>query len=145
MTNREIVEQACASRPRISTDLLVQALDAKDHEREQAVAKARRETAEACARVYWEESTYKKVPAYDGIKAAILACGNPPSTVPEGYPFGKDKDGKQCRCWKHAESLGGYPVGCDHFWREAPPLTNVFLQATSKHCDQCGAPRREQP
>ena len=97
----------------------------------------RGETAERCARVYWEESTYKKVPAYDGIKAAILACGNPPSTVPEGYPFGKDAKGKQC------DHLA-FSIKDEWFYldRRAPLR---YLDCRAQHCDQCGAPRREQP
>ena len=85
----------------------------------------RGETAERCARVYWEESTYKKVPAYDGIKAAILACGGPDK--PTG-PFGCDDwvdhpDGG----WRHMDN--GIVNLCGSRWTHCPFCGKARVQA----------------
>ena len=81
-TNREIAVAITTQGPPFTR--IIDALDAKDREREQAVAKARRETAEACASVYNVESADCGLPVSMALGKLILACGNPPEPeVPE--------------------------------------------------------------
>jgi hypothetical protein len=59
----------------------------------------------------------------------ILALDAPPAPA---YPFGLDRSGKQCACWKTTGSEWQRPVGVGH----------GVLQPCANFCEVCGAPRK---